>query len=66
MFSNPELFKYKGEGTYQTYTGSILSVLIVALFVAAFFNYVKQTLNREKITTTPKLRPSLDSTFNTN
>jgi hypothetical protein len=66
LFSNGELLKYKGEGTYQTYTGSIFSVLIIIVFVAFFFNYCKETFNRENITNTPRVRPSLNSTYNTN
>jgi hypothetical protein len=65
LFSNSELLKYKGEGSYQTYTGSTISVIISVLFFAIFYNYCKQTV-QGKITSTPKTRPSLSAPFNTN
>lgn len=66
LFANPEFLKYKGEGAYQTYGGSIISVLIVLAFFVLFFNIIKSTVSREKIVSISKLRPSLDSTFTTN
>lgn len=65
LFSTPEFLKHKGEGSYQTYTGATISVLIFILFTVVFFNYCKQTVNREKITTIPKAKPSLGTSFNT-
>lgn len=66
LFSNCEYLKYNGEGSYQTYTGSTFSVFLVIFFVVVFYSFCKQTLNREKITNTPRLRPSLGTSFNTN
>lgn len=66
LFANPEFLKYKGEGAYQTYGGSTISVLIVLAFFVLFFNIIKSTVNREKIVSVSKLKPSYDSTFRTN
>lgn len=66
LFACPEYLKYKGEGSNQTYGGSIISLLIILSFIAMFFNVVKSTVNREKIVSVSRLRPSLDTTFRTN
>ena len=49
MFYSSEMLRYNKDSQYQTFTGGIVSIAVVLVVVAGFFNMISETVNRTAI-----------------
>jgi hypothetical protein len=50
MFYSSEMLRYDSDSQYQTFTGGLVSLVIVMIVIIGFFNMISETLNRTAIT----------------
>lgn len=46
------MLRYNKDSQYQTFTGGIVSIAVVIVVIAGFFNMISETINRTAISST--------------
>lgn len=52
MFYSAEMLRYNEDSNYKTVTGGLVSIGIVIVVIAGFFNMISETINRTAISYT--------------
>jgi hypothetical protein len=52
MFYSSEMLRYDSDSQYQTFTGGLVTLVIVMIVIIGFFNMISETLNRTAINST--------------
>ena len=63
FFSHNQFLRYKHTETFRTFTGGLISILIIALFVGIFFNTMMNTFNKKIIISSSSTEHHLDPTY---
>jgi len=46
IFASKELLRYKGEGSFQTLTGGIVTLILIAIFIIIFSQNLKRLIGK--------------------
>ena len=65
LFAQPVSFRYADEPAYESVTGGICSIIMIAIFVAIFTGTTINTLNKKYITSTTTYSSEINPSFYT-
>lgn len=62
MFCSAEMLRYDQDSKYKTATGGLITISIVIVVIAGFFNMISETINRTAISYTLNAKAAGDPT----